>query len=154
MTKLLLTAYTAKLARGTVDLDSFAGIPSHQSAQLMVDASRDTVDWEDGDDEAVAQAEIEKTIAGGYGEFLGWASFSIVRERQPVAQIALSNLDEVPTILFVYTAKAHQNQGLAETLIRAAAFELHERGFDQIQLFVTDTNPARALYERLGFELC
>ena len=147
-----MTAHTVELARRTADLEPFAGIPTQQSAQLMVDAYRDTVDWEDGDDEVIAKAEIEKTISGGYGEFLSWASFAVVRGGQPVAQIALSNLDGVPTILFVYTAKSYQKQGLGETLIRAAAFELHERGFDQIQLFVTDTNPALALYERLGFQ--
>lgn len=154
MTKLRMACQTKDLASNTFDFESFASVEPSVSASLMVDAYRDTVDWEDGDDEAVAQAEIEKTIAGKYGEFLGFASFSIAKEGQPVAQIAVSKLDDVPTILFVYTAKAHQRQGFAEVLIRASARALQERAFDKIQLFVTGANPARALYERLGFVVC
>lgn len=154
MTKIRMACQTKDLASNRFDAETFASVAPSVSASLMVDAYRDTVDWEDGDDESVAQAEIEKTIAGEYGEFLGFASFSIAKEGRPAAQIAISNFEGVPTILFVYTGKAHQKQGLAERLIRAAARALQERGFDKIQLFVTATNPARALYERLGFVAC
>ena len=154
MTKLRMACQTKDLTWTGDNLEGFTEFDPSISASLMVDAYSDTVDWEDGDDEAVAQAEIEKTIAGKYGEFLDWASFSITKEGRPAAQIAVSKLDGVATILFVYTGKAHQKQGFAENLIRASARALQERGFDQIQLFVTDTNPARALYKRLGFEVC
>lgn len=154
MTKLRMACKTKALAAAIGDLEAFDAVAPSVSALLMVDAYRETVDWEDGDDESVAQTEIEKTIAGEYGEFLGFASFSIAKEGRPAAQIAVSNLEDAPTILFVYTGKAHQRQGLAEALIRASAMALHERGFESLQLFVTDNNPARALYERLGFVVC
>jgi GNAT superfamily N-acetyltransferase len=122
------------------------------SARLMVDAYRNTIDWHDGDDEFVAKQELQNTIAGEYGTFLSSGSFGIKgAESKPISQIACSLIDEEPTILFVYTAKNYKNQGLAESLIRHAAFELHKLGYSQVFLYVTAGNPAEQLYNRLGF---
>jgi hypothetical protein len=68
-----MACQTNELASNTFEFEPFASVEPSVSASLMVDAYRDTVDWEDGDDESVAQAEIEKTIDGEYGEFLGFA---------------------------------------------------------------------------------
>jgi ribosomal protein S18 acetylase RimI-like enzyme len=122
------------------------------SARLMVDAYRDTIDWHDGDDEFVAKQELQNTIAGKYGTFLSSASFGIKgKDGKPISQIVCALIDEEPTILFVYTAKSYKHQGLAESLIRQSAFELHKLGYSHVFLYVTAGNPAEQLYKRLGF---
>jgi ribosomal protein S18 acetylase RimI-like enzyme len=130
-----------------------AHIEVSHSASLMVDAYRGTVDWQEGDDQDVAKAELEKVFANNYGLFLESASLCIVDDAdKPLAQIACSLIDSEPTILFVYTASKFKRQGLAERLIRQAAFELHRLGYETVSLYVTHQNPALNLYERLGFE--
>lgn len=121
-------------------------------AALLVDAYRGTVDWEDGDDEGVAEAEIRETLDGKYGSFLSAASGVIVNEvGNPISALFVSNLDGLATILFVYTSKNQAGRGMASKLIRNAAHRLKEMGFDEVSLFVSEDNPARSLYEKLGF---
>ena len=51
------------------------------------------------------------------------------------------------------TAPAHRRQGLGEAALRATLDEARDRGAASVQLEVIDENaPARALYEKLGFE--
>lgn len=120
---------------------------------LMVDAYRGTLDWEDGDDESVAEAEIRATLNGKYGIFLADASGVILDGgANVVSALFASNFEGRATILFVYTSKRAAGRGMASRLIRNAAYQLNEMGFEEVSLFVSDGNPARELYERLGFE--
>ena len=120
----------------------------------MVDAYRGTPDWEDGDDESVALAEIRETINGAYGPFLGYASGVITADsKEPVSGLFVSLFEQRPTVLFVFTRKGHTRQGHAATLIRNAARKLLTEGYEEISLFVSTDNPAIHLYEELGFSL-
>lgn len=118
----------------------------------MVDAYEGTVDWEPGDDESVAASEIRSTIAGSYGSFLEEAS-GVLTDKQgsPVSALFAAVNQDRPTILFVYTAKKHSGIGLASRLIRNATFQISRMGFTEISLFVSPQNPAKRLYEKLGF---
>ena len=130
-----------------------ASVSTESLSALMVDAYRGTVDWEDGDDESVAEAEISATLNGKYGTFLSAASGAILDEGGHAASaLFASNLEGRATILFVYTSKKAAGRGMASRLIRNAAYHLNEMGFDEVSLFVTSENPARELYARLGFE--
>lgn len=153
MTKLRLTATLYSLAEDSHIAITLPEVDVKQSARLMVDAYRGTVDWQEGDDESVAKSELEKVFAGKYGQFLESASLCLVDDFGAAkAQIACSLIDSEPTILFVYTASKFKRQGLAERLIRQAAFELHRLGYETVSLYVTEQNPALSLYERLGFK--
>lgn len=126
----------------------------HDLAQLMVDAYKGTTDWEEGDDESVAAAEIQKTLDGDYGTFLESASGVIADSNgRPISALFTSVLNGNATVLFVFTAKQHAGLGHASRLIRNAAFELISEGFETIELYVSEENPAKRLYERLGFLL-
>ncbi len=126
----------------------------HDLAQLMVDAYKGTTDWEEGDDESVAAAEIQKTLDGDYGTFLESASGVIADSNgRPISALFTSVLNGNATVLFVYTAKQHAGLGHASRLIRNAAFELISEGFETFELYVSEENPAKGLYERLGFLL-
>jgi ribosomal protein S18 acetylase RimI-like enzyme len=144
------------------DLDGLAGPSSgavplstvsiEQSADLMVDAYWGTVDWEDGDDATVAAHELRDVFDGESGAYLADASLSMLDDLgAPICVIACALYEGEPTILFVYTAAKYKRQGMAEALIRHSAAVLQAAGYERIFLFVTDTNPAKALYERLGF---
>lgn len=94
----------------------------------MVDAYVGTTDWEDGDDVDVAESEIRATLAGDYGEFNSVASAVILGESgEPVSAL------------------------FASKLIRYATYQMHRSGIEDIYLFVSDANPARLLYEKVGF---
>ncbi len=152
MTKLRMVASVTSLALADSSLVTFNSVDARLSAALMVDAYRGTIDWQDGDDESVALAEIESTLAGEYGPFIEAASLAALDEAgQPVSELACSLFEGLPTILFVYTATARKGTGLATRLIRASAAALTELGHQEVALFVTAGNPAQGLYERLGF---
>jgi ribosomal protein S18 acetylase RimI-like enzyme len=130
----------------------FQTLPLRESALLLTDSYRGTTDWEDGDDEVVAEAELRATIDGKYGEFLGRSSFSIsdVSGRH-VAQIVLAELDGEATILFLYSHPDFQKRGFASHLIGLSARALLNNGYVDLYLYVTEGNPAERLYQSLGF---
>lgn len=129
-----------------------AAVSVESLATLMVEAYQGTVDWEDGDDEGVAEAEIRGTLDGKYGSFLSTASGVIVNEvGNPISAVFVSNLEGLATILFVYTSKNQAGRGMASKLIRNAAYRLNQMGFEEVSLYVSDDNPVRSLYEKLGF---
>ena len=69
---------------------------------------------------------------------------------------------EIPEILFsgrsklhisaVYIIPSKRNQGLATNLIQQALAWGYEMGVNEVKLNVLATNPARRLYEKLGFQ--
>ena len=52
----------------------------------------------------------------------------------------------------VYTLPEGRRQGLAKRLMKLALEQLREQGYEQVRLNVFAGNPARDLYEELGFE--
>lgn len=151
MTKVRMLAKCLDLAEqsSALPVSEFA---VEQLAELMVNAYRGTTDWEDGDDEIVAAAEIRATTSASYGQFNSDASGVITDSNGlPVSAVFVSHLESLPTILFVYTAKSAAGEGHATTLIKRAAAVLAEQGHDEVVLYVSEENPARMLYQKLGF---
>jgi len=60
---------------------------------------------------------------------------------------------EVGFVLQLAVRRETQNQGLGAALLRDLAGAFRAAGLDRIALGVTRSNPARRLYERLGFEV-
>ena len=122
-------------------------------ANLLLESYRGTTDWEDGATLADAIAEIESTFQGEKGTFVAEASGAVVDEAgTPVSAIYCTMYEEEPFIVFVFTEPSSLGKGFASRLIRFAAGVFLEKGFKTIHLFVTDVNPARKLYENLGFQ--
>jgi ribosomal protein S18 acetylase RimI-like enzyme len=151
VTKIKMAATPASLGAATGDVEPFDTADIDTAAALMVASYRGTVDWEDGDDESVAAAEIHNTISGEYGTFLPQASLQARVDGVVVSQIICTLFQGVPLVVFVYTHPAHTGRGLATSLIRAAAEALAKVNYTDLTLYVTDSNPAVALYEKLGF---
>jgi hypothetical protein len=102
MTKIRMVVNAVALAVADPAAVPFIDLDVSSSAALMVDAYRGTIDWSEGDDEVVAQAEIEATVSGEYGEFLGAPSLALLdADGQPTSQIACSLFEAcLPCSLF------------------------------------------------------
>lgn len=94
---------------------------------------------------------VSKTInSGGYymvdkeqAELRGWVG---------VGKIVDHGTGEfIGFIPEVYVKKAYRRQGIAERLCRSVLAALHTEGVDRVQLQVFAGNPAKILYQRLGF---
>lgn len=133
-------------------VEAFDFFTQEALSELMVDAYRGTTDWEDGDDESAALAEIRAALRGEYGPFLDYASGCIKTDSgEPASAIVVALFERRPTILFLFTANEHSGKGYAATLIQNAARKLLAEGHEEISLFVSPGNPAIRLYKGLGF---
>lgn len=153
--KLKLTADISELTSvryRPLKFEAFNVVDPASSAALMVDSYMGSVDWEEGDNEEVATAEILKVINSEYGEYLPDASFTVRNSSsEPIAQMAVAAIDSEPTILFIYTHPSSRGEGLASSLIRHGAVNLQGMGYQRVSLYVSELNPALRLYLSLGF---
>ena len=118
---------------------------------LMLRAYRGTVD-DEGETLEDAVAEVRKTLAGDYGDFMPACSMVAEREAHVVSATLVTRLVGQPFIAFTFTDPACQGQGLAGACIRAAMAQLLMQGERELGLMVTLANtPAVSLYTRLGF---
>jgi GNAT superfamily N-acetyltransferase len=95
---------------------------------------------------------LEIALSGGFGATRPAFSRVIVRNGQIVAGIVGSEV--APTVGFILqlvVAPSWQHQGLGTLLMGEAAQCFRESGYNRLALGVTADNPARRLYERLGF---
>ncbi len=99
-----------------------------------------------------AYAFLESALSGGFGATR--PAFSRVVERDGRIVAGLVGSEVAPRVGFVLqlvVVPEWQNRGLGSLLIREAAQSFHEAGYCDLALGVTADNPARRLYERLGF---
>jgi GNAT superfamily N-acetyltransferase len=118
--------------------------------RLAFVAYRGSVD-DHGETEAEHIEDLTATLAGRYGRLLVPAS-TVVEDGDALAAAAVFTWwDGMPLLAFCLTDPRRRGRGLATGLITHAARELAAEGHREMHLVVTDGNPARALYERLGF---
>ncbi|MEV3873865.1 GNAT family N-acetyltransferase [Streptomyces sp. NPDC049906] len=65
--------------------------------------------------------------------------------------VILTDRDGQPWIAEVFRAPGEHHRGLGDALLRRALADAAGRGLASVELVVTDGNPARRGYERLGF---
>jgi GNAT superfamily N-acetyltransferase len=118
--------------------------------RLAYAAYRGSVD-DNGEDEAWHVADLTAALVGTYGRFMQPVSRTVAVGDTLVAAAIFTWSDELPLLAFCLTHPDHRGEGLATRLITHAARELAADGYQEMHLAVTATNPARALYERLGF---
>ena len=118
--------------------------------RLACAAYRGSVD-DNGEDEAWHVADLTAALVGEYGRFMEPVSRAVPVEGGMAAAVLFTWWDEMALLAFCLTDPDHQGQGLATRLVTHAARELAADGHDAMHLAVTESNPARALYERLGF---
>ena len=117
---------------------------------LAYAAYRGSVD-DNGEPEAWHVADLTSALEDEYGRLLTPVSAVVDAEDGLAAAVLFTWWDELPFLAFCLTHPDRQRRGLATGLIAHAARELAAEGHEAMHLAVTETNPARGLYERLGF---
>jgi len=74
----------------------------------------------------------------------------ICSQQCPAGRLLVAREEQTITLVDIALLPAYQNQGLGTALLRTLQEEAATRG-QSIQLHVLQHNPARRLYERLGF---
>jgi GNAT superfamily N-acetyltransferase len=113
-------------------------------------AYRGSVD-DNGEHEAWHVADLTSALEDEYGRLMTPVSRAVPAGNELIAATLFTWWDDLPLLAFCLTHPEHQGRGLATRLITHAARELAAEGHEAMHLAVTQTNPARALYERLGF---
>ena len=122
-------------------------------ASLMLRAYTGTVDYE-GEDEAQALAEVEKTVAGGYGPFVRECSRVIERDGMLASAVLVTRWENRSFVAYTMTQPEYKRRGLGRVCMISAMNALAAEGEEEVWLAVTLANtPAIALYKSLGFVL-
>jgi GNAT superfamily N-acetyltransferase len=122
-------------------------------AILLYAAFRGTVD-DEGETFSDALAEIDRTLAGAYGDLLFSCSFVIERGEflASACLVVRSDPHGTPLVAFSMTRPDGQRQGMARFLLQRSIDALLDRGHERLTLIVTEGNaPAQHLYASLGF---
>ena len=144
---------------GPIDSTPFAAADWDLAAEVLVDAYREHPGRRDHlevRDHPHASAFLRTVANGGYGYFQ--PSFARVSRtgngQRPDGMIIGSRAAPgVGFVLHVAVRRAAQGRGIGRRLVQELADTYRLAGFEQMALGVTDDNPARHLYERLGFRL-
>jgi GNAT superfamily N-acetyltransferase len=117
---------------------------------LAYAAYRGSVD-DNGEHEAWHVADLTSALEDEYGRLLTPVSKAVPAGNALVAAALFSWWYDLPLLAFCLTHPDHRGRGLATRLVTHAAHDLASEGHETMHLAVTESNPARALYERLGF---
>ncbi len=122
-------------------------------AALLYASYRGTLD-DEGGSFSDAVAEIEKTVAGGYGPFLPECSF-VIEEKGRICSASLVTwfpAHNAPLLAFLMTMPDAQRRGMARAVLTRSMRELRAAGHSRLTLVVTEGNrPALRLYTSMGF---
>lgn len=126
------------------------------AAQLLVESYRGTLDetlFADMQTVEGMRQFVTNVMSGESGTFDAEGSVLVFQGETPAAMILCAISDG--NLGFISDINVHPNfrrHGLARALLTNALGSFHRRGAAGAQLWVTLSNPARALYESLGFQ--
>lgn len=103
-----------------------------------------------------AAHDAAETLAGRWGPLIAPASNVVVVGEEIVGAAVVvhdSAHDGTPLLAYVATLPAFRGRGIAAHLIAMAEAALTACGLCELHLAVVEDNPARRLYERLGYVL-
>jgi len=120
--------------------------------KLMEQAYRGTID-DDGETLDQFIAEARATLSGKYGRFVSDASFWIEDNGKAISATLVTLWKDEPLLAFSITDPDYQRKGFASFLIRKTMKAMADLGYSYLDLGVTLGNPAKFLYEKLGFEV-
>jgi len=120
---------------------------------LMLAAYRETVD-DEGETEADAVAEVERTLAGEYGPFLADCSIAVDDDARIGGASLVTLWDGRPILAHLVVHPEAKRRGLGTFLMATSGNALVRAGYAHVDLFVTEENePAVSLYRKLGFRV-
>jgi GNAT superfamily N-acetyltransferase len=121
---------------------SIVRVPSAEDADaladLMLDAYRGTIDYEDENLED-ARSEVARYLAGS--PMLDCSGVCVARDRvDSAALISLWRDRDCPIVSYVMTAADRKNQGLASLLLAHSLATLADEGYGEVRAVITEGN--------------
>ncbi|MFF9403419.1 GNAT family N-acetyltransferase [Streptomyces sp. NPDC014646] len=131
------------------DLDAEAVFPAWRAA-----FPADHPDHHRGSDEEALDESLAPMLAGSVlGPVLPCSALVVDETDRVVAGAIITNRDGLPWIADVFRRPGARYAGLGANLLRRVLSSAAADGLADISLVVSDANPARRVYEKLGFQL-
>ncbi|HEY5889936.1 MAG TPA: GNAT family N-acetyltransferase [Acidimicrobiia bacterium] len=138
---------TAKFDVYRIPADKISRDDLKPLAQLMLDAYRGTIDY---DDETIEDA-ISEVTSYFDGIPLLDHSLQIRSDGRPMSAILVSEYEGDAFIGYVMTDPDHKGRGLATEMANRALASLQTAGYEQVVLYITDGNkPSERVFRGLG----
>ncbi|WP_182909524.1 N-acetyltransferase [Microbispora sp. H13382] len=108
-----------------------------------------------GVDDAAALRDILTPLLGGKitGEILPWGLLAVDGDDAVAGGVVVTLFHGRPWVVEVFRHPAHTPAGLGARMLAAVRMRAAAGGCERLGLVVTEGNPARRVYERLGFTL-
>ncbi|MFF7146209.1 GNAT family N-acetyltransferase [Streptomyces nodosus] len=107
-----------------------------------------------GSDEQALNAQLTPLLAGQVlGAVMPCSTLAVDETDRVIAGVIVTNRDGLPWIATVFRQPGPCYVGLGAALLRRMLADAAASGLTEIGLVVSDANPARHLYEKLGFQL-
>ncbi|MFJ8626159.1 GNAT family N-acetyltransferase [Kitasatospora sp. NPDC093550] len=112
------------------------------------------VDHFPGDDARALDERLGLLLAGkAIGPVLPSSLLAVDAEERVIGAVVLTDRDGLPWVAEVFRHPRRGYRGLGADLLRRAVADAAARGTADLHLAVSEGNPARRLYESLGFRL-
>lgn len=114
----------------------------------------DHIDHYNLSEEEALTAELAPLLAGKVlGPVMPCSSLVVDEADHVVAGVIVTDRDGLPWIADVWRQPGTGHAGLGAQLLRRVLADAAAHGLTEIALVVSDANPARRIYEKLGFQL-
>lgn len=124
---------------------------TEQLAELMLDAYRNTIDYE-GETSDDALAEVERYFAGRSGEALLDCSWVYESSGALLSACLVSMHEGAPLVAYILTMSPWKGRGLGSFLLRQSLLSLQDAHYSEVRAFITNGNtPSEGLFTRFGF---
>lgn len=139
--------------------DGLRMVPGDREARELLPVWRaafppDHPDHYPGSDEELLRELMQPLLAGtALGPVLPCSALAVDEHDQVVAVVTVVDRDGLPWIADLFRRPDPGRAGLGGSLLRRVLAAVAAQGHTGTGLTVTDANPARRLYERLGFRI-
>lgn len=139
--------------------EGLRAVPCDRAPEELLDAWRAAfapghVDRFPGDDQrALAERLVPLLTGAAIGPVLPASLLAVDAGDRVVGGVVLTDRAGVPWVGDVFRHPGRSYPGLGTDLLRRAVADCARRGLAEVRLTVTEGNPARRVYERLGFAL-
>ncbi|MFJ9917127.1 GNAT family N-acetyltransferase [Actinacidiphila glaucinigra] len=137
--------------------DGLRAVPCDRSAEELFPAWRAAFapghpDHHEGNDQEALDAQLAPVLSGAVlGPVLPCSALAVDGADRVVAGVVVTDRDGLPWVATVFRRPDSRYAGLGSRLLRRVLADAAIGGLPRIGLAVSDANPARGLYERLGF---
>ncbi|MDX2706573.1 GNAT family N-acetyltransferase [Streptomyces sp. PA03-6a] len=137
--------------------DGLRAVPCDREAHELFPAWRAAFgpghpDHHQGSDEEALDAQLAPVLSGAVlGPVLPCSTLAVDGDGHVVAGVVVTDRDGLPWVATVFRQPDPRHAGLGSRLLRRVLADAAAGGLPRIALAVSDGNPARRLYEQLGF---